>query len=433
MTVVVDGREIPVNGVKLQAVLAYLLVHRGTSVTTSAIVDELWPRNPSPTADNTVQTYVRQLRNLLEPDRPPGRRATVLRTVEGGYQLDIDADQLDSAVFEREVRTARQALHDSQPDRAAAVLRSALALWTGPAMAQLDQCATIALEAQRLTELRLTALELRCEADLRLGRHDEVVDELTELSRDNPLRENVAAQLVLALYRCGRQGEALAAYQATRTRLADELGIEPNTTLRQLHERILRQDPTLAPPRRVEAAPPVPAMATRRSGSNRVTVAAAAFVVAATAIALTWHQDRNDDASTFNEYDLAVSPGMGYDLDIPAGRPPDWHATNNPRSADYDHLDLYRTSARAPVDQVSGVDPGNTGDYNAVHVVDPADSARACQTMSSRGGGNAAVSQLSVGSKICISTHDQRWALLTVRRLPVGRASVLLLHITVLA
>src|SRR5207248_8309554 len=141
---------------------------------------------------------------------------------------------------------------------------------------------------------------------------------------------------------------------------------------------------------------------------------------------------RPEAPAIFNEYDLAVSPGIGYDLDIPVGQPSDWHSTNNPRSPDYNYLDLYRTSPKSPRDQLSGVDLNNTNEFNAVHRVNADDPATACRGLPTHGGGNAPLEFLSPGSKVCLRTHDARWAMLTITRMPADRTTVLLLHVTVL-
>jgi DNA-binding SARP family transcriptional activator len=448
MTLSRDGQLIPITGTKPRAVLAHLLIHRGKPVTAAALVDELWRDRPPATAGNTVQTYIRQLRNLLEPGRPAGRESQTLRTIPGGYILDIQSDELDSAIFERLLSQGRQALRDDKPEKARELLDTGLALWHGPPFAQLHEFPTAAHEASRLEQLRLDAIELRVEADLRLGRHAELVDELTELVQQHPLRDSLVGHLMLALYRCGRQSESLTAYETLRHRLNTELGADPHPSLRELHQQVLRQDPTLDPPPQHPTQQPTDnpttqphRTATRQTAGRRpATIATLTLIIAAAGILVSqgWTDIRGTPAAAppaptiFNEYDLAVSPGMGYDLDIPVGQPPDWHSTNNPRSPDYNYLDLYRTSPKSPRDQLSGVDLTNTNEFNAVHQINTDDPPTTCHTLPTHGGGNAPIEFLHSGSKVCIRTHDNRWAMLTITQTPTNRNTVLLLHVTVL-
>lgn len=453
LTISRGGRLVVIKGIKPRAVLAYLLIHRGKLVTTAALIDELWPNQRPAKASNVVQTYIRQLRNLLEPGHSAGRECVILRTITGGYQLDIPPDELDSAVFEQLLVQGRQALREDTPEKAGELLRTGLDLWHGPAFAELQEFATAAQEARRLDQLRLDATELRTQTDLQLGRHEEIIDELAELVRQHPLRDPLVGHLMLALYRCGRQSESLATYEATRKRLSEELGVDPPVSLQKLHQQVLRQDSALDQPRQhpaqrsAENAPrPANAEKARRRISLRATTAAALTLAVATAGIMIF-QDRTDSSSRppatpsvprspaptiFNEFILAVSPGMGYDLDIPDDRPSDWHSTNNPRSSDYNYLDLYRTSATAPRDQLSGVDLNNTNEFNVVQQVNNDDPATVCHSLATHGGGNAPLQLLGPGSKVCLRTHDDRWAMLTITRMPSDRAATLLLHVTVL-
>ncbi|GIF04191.1 AfsR/SARP family transcriptional regulator [Actinoplanes siamensis] len=444
LTVRQGGRDVVVRAAKARAVLAYLVVHRAELVTPEALGAEVWPGGPPASAANTLQTYVSQLRRLLEPDRRPGDRPRVLRTVPGGYLLDLPPDQLDSRRFEEAVRRGRAALEAQEHDKAADLLHAALGWWRGAAYGNVPGD-TAAREAARLEQCQLVATELRIDADLALGRHAELVAELDGLVLANPWREEWVAQLMLALYRSGRQADALGAYRAARTRLVEELGVEPGPRLHRLEQRILRQDPDLeiggAPPAsprspvtRPEARPAAPAPGARRRPWRWI--AAAAVLPIGVAAGLGAGDRAVPEAppvgGTFAEFDVAVRPGLGYDLDIPAGRPSDWHATNNPRSPDYDHLDLYRTSPDAPHDQISGVDLTNTDAFNAVHAVNPGDPPQVCRGLSRRGGGNVRLAGLAAGAEVCLRTHAGRWALLTVIRMPESRQAVLPLHVTVL-
>jgi DNA-binding SARP family transcriptional activator len=239
-----DGdREVRLRGGKERALLALLLVNANRTLALDGIVDELWGEDVPETAPKMVQIYVSHLRKALPPE--------MLHTRPPGYALVIEPDQLDLHRFEQLVAEARAALEEGRAEQAADSFRQALALWRGPALEEFASEPFAQPEAARLEELRINALEGRLEADLQRGRHDDVVAELEALVGRHPLREGLRRQHMLALYRAGRQAEALAAYQEARRALADELGIEPSPALRDLERRILQQDPTLSP-----AAPP---------------------------------------------------------------------------------------------------------------------------------------------------------------------------------
>lgn len=225
-----NGTQLQLGGPKQRAVLALLLLDAGRVVSTDRLIDLLWGEQPPPTASTSLQNFISQLRKLLGAD--------VLATKPPGYRLEIDPEQLDLERFRRLVEAAKQ----GPPDERAARLREALALWRGPALADLAFEAFAQNEIARLEELRLAALEEQIQADLDAGGHAELVGELESLVREHPLRERLRAQLMLALYRSGRQVEALQVYHDARRELVDELGIEPSSTLQQLHGAILRQD-----------------------------------------------------------------------------------------------------------------------------------------------------------------------------------------------
>ena len=193
----------------------------------------------------------------------------------GGYALAVDAERIDALRFERLVDEGRAALADDDPARAAELLRSALALWRGPALGDLAYERFAQDEVARLEELRLAAVEERIEADLRLGRHVELVAELEGLVREHPLRERLRAQHMLALYRSGRQADALESFRDARRSLVDELGLEPGRELRELEQAILAQDPALDPPR---GRAPRPPPARRRRGLALIAAGAALAV-----------------------------------------------------------------------------------------------------------------------------------------------------------
>jgi class 3 adenylate cyclase/predicted ATPase len=216
-------------------------------VATARLVDELWGERPPQTAVKSVQVFVSQLRKALGDG--------VLETRGAGYRLRVEPGTLDEQRFERLLDQGRQLLAGGDARRAAELLRQALALWRGPALADFEYEPFARNEIARLDELRLAALEQRLEADLALGRHAEVVGELQGLVNDHPLRETLRGLLMLALYRSGRQADALAAYQQGRAALVDELGLDPSPALQQLEKAILVQDPALE---LLAAASPLP-------------------------------------------------------------------------------------------------------------------------------------------------------------------------------
>jgi DNA-binding SARP family transcriptional activator len=464
LVIVRAGQDIQIGGAKARTVLAHLLLHARQLVTPTALIDELWREEPPVSATNTLQTYISHLRRLLEPSRQPGQEPQLLQTLPGGYRLDVQPQQLDSNLFEEAIRESRAALDAQEPNKAADRLRMGLELWHGPALADV-QGLTAEREASRLEELRHDALEMRIEADLALGRQAELIGELERLVSQHPWREQLTAHLMVALYRCQRQADALAVYRAARLRLVEELGVSPGPALQQLEERILRQDPDLdltptdnVSARRLNVVAPTSAeppaddrtAADARPRNRRrwvvAAIAAAASIAGLVAVGqgsapLAWWSDGRQppgrdvrSPGVFNEFDLAVDPGVGYDLDIPRGKRPDWHTTNNPRSPDYGYLDFYRTTPKSPDGpQISGVDLTNTNDFNVIHLVGPDDPPTICRLLSQQGGGRVKLADLRVGSKVCLRTHEQRWAMITVTRMPENPAAVLIIHVTVLS
>jgi len=243
LSVTLDGEPIALGGEKRRALLAALALEAGEIVTRDRLIDALWGEDPPDTARNTLQVYVSQVRKLL----PDG----LLETTANGYRLAVERDDVDLFEFERLTQAGRSALTIGDATGAAETLRAALDLWHGPAPTDLPHA-----ESLRLEELRLNAHEDRIDAELALGRHAQLVGELEALVAEQPLRERLRGQLMLALYRSGRQADALAVYQRARRTLVDELGIEPGESLRKLERAILAQDPSLnvhhdAAPRRL--------------------------------------------------------------------------------------------------------------------------------------------------------------------------------------
>ena len=254
-----DDRVAAVGAGKRLALLALLLVHRNELLPAERLIDELWGEAPPATAAKSLQVHVSQLRKALRAagDAANGDR---LVTRGHGYALRVEPDEVDSERFERSLREAQRSLAAGDARRACARLDEALALWRGDPLSDVAYEPFAQREIARLEELRVVALEVRLDAALALGRHGDAVGELEALVRAHPLRERFRAQLMLALYRCGRQADALAAYRDAGELLRDELGIEPGPELRELEGRILRQDPGLAAPRppAAEAAPSGP-------------------------------------------------------------------------------------------------------------------------------------------------------------------------------
>jgi YVTN family beta-propeller protein len=258
LEVVRDGVAIPLRRPRLRALLALLLLHANEVVSSDRLIDALWGDDPPRNAANALQTTISRLRKeLLDGNNGAGE---LIRTRPPGYVIEVAPDALDLTRFERLVQQGREELRTGRAEAASSVLRDALATWRGPALADVQYQGFLLRELERLEEERVAALELRIDADLACGRHTALVGELEALAAENPYRERLRGQLMLALYRSGRQAEALAAYQEGRCLLVDELGIEPSRALQELERSILRQDPRLesVPTDAVEGPPALP-------------------------------------------------------------------------------------------------------------------------------------------------------------------------------
>ncbi len=249
-----DGERLPLAAGKQRLLLAALALRADKVVSVDRLVDDLWGDAPPAQAEKTLRAHVSHLRALLEGD---GARA-VLTARRPGYVLEVEPDELDASRFLSIGREGRAALGRGDAARASALLTEALALWRGSVADGCELSADLAARCVVLDEERLAALEDRVDADLRLGRHSRVVAELEALVADYPLRERLRELHMLALYRSGRQAEALRAFQAARDTLVDELGIEPGTPLRDLEAAILRQDPSLDAPLPASSPPAQP-------------------------------------------------------------------------------------------------------------------------------------------------------------------------------
>ena len=242
------GEPVTLGGPKPRALLAMLALDPGRVVSVDGLVEALWPGDPPETAAHAVQVYVSQLRKALGP---------VIATRPPGYEVEVDPDRVDVHRFARLAQEGRAALVGGDPVAGEGALREALALWRGPALADFLYEPFAQTEIARLEELRTAVLEDRIDADLALGRHAELVSELEALVQAQPLRERPRGQLMLALYRSGRQADALAAYRAARETLVEELGIDPGPDLRELEAAILRQDDALLLEETRVARPPM--------------------------------------------------------------------------------------------------------------------------------------------------------------------------------
>ena len=237
-----DGRDVPITATRHRVILAALGLRAGETVSSDSLMDVLWGDRQPATARKAIQVYVSELRKLLEPDLAEPRH---LVSRPPGYCLAVAPDAVDVARFGRLWRSGREALGRGEIAAAQESLGAALELWRGHALADLEFEDAFGADVRRLEEMRIDCIEDRMDADLAAGLHTTVTAELERLVEEFPLRERLQGQLVLALYRSGRQADALAAYQAARTRLVDELGIDPSPDLASLERRILQQDPSL--------------------------------------------------------------------------------------------------------------------------------------------------------------------------------------------
>ena len=284
-----DGDRLALGGPKQRALLAILLLNAGQVVSRDRLIEELWADEPPAAARHALEVHVSRLRKALGAD---GSEGPALLTRSPGYVLNVEPGQLDLQRFERLLADGRQALADGDPARSARALRAAQGLWRGRPLADLEFEPFARVDIERREELRRVAMEERIEADLALGRHADLIAELEPLVSEHPLRERARGQLMLALYRCDRQAEALEAYRHGRRHLVEELALEPSPTLQRLQQAILCHDPGLdLTPFKPQAAPALaepgrvvlPTSSRRRFG--RRPVAATALAVAAVAAA----------------------------------------------------------------------------------------------------------------------------------------------------
>jgi DNA-binding SARP family transcriptional activator len=271
----IEGEAVALPAGKPRALLAVLLLNRNRVVSVSELVDDLWSEEPPDTAVKALQVYVSQLRKAIGAER--------VLTKAPGYSLRVDDGELDLDAFERLAHEGRERLATGDAEVAAGLLAQALELWRGPALAEFRSEPFARDAGARLEESQLAAVEDRIDAELALDRHDRLIPELEELVRRHPFRERPRGQLMLALYRAGRQADALDLYRRTRETLVEELGIEPGPALQELEQAILRQDRGLrAGPRPVT---PEPARAEPPRRRGRLVLVLGALVLVAAVVA----------------------------------------------------------------------------------------------------------------------------------------------------
>src|SRR5215471_2877810 len=326
----IDGAAIAIGGPRQRALLAMLLLSANQVVSRDRLIDELLNAAPSGSADRMLRVQVSRLRRALEAD---GDEPRVIRRAPG-YVLRVDAGELDLDLFEKLLAEGHRAFEDQNFEHASTVLREAEALWRGRPLADLEFEPFARIEIERLQELRLTACEERIDAELALGQHNILIAELEALVNEHPLRERLRGQLMLALYRSGRQADALETYRSGQALLSDELALEPSPALRQLERSILLQEPALELPAPTPAAPPETTQPTepepRRGllGSKRRRAGLAGLalaVIAAAALSVTLTLGSSPALSASADSAAEIDPGSGslrWDQALPSGTHP---------------------------------------------------------------------------------------------------------------
>lgn len=254
----VDGVSVVPTASKPRKMLAMLVLNAGHAVTTSALIDELWGQSPPRSAAPTLQTYALQLRRRVTDSlagHGPRTAKDMVVTTHGGYLLNVATDAVDAARYDLLAAEGHRAVNDGDYVEAARKLGAALSLWRGPALADVSCGSQLTIEMTRLEESRLSDLDLRIDADLRCGRHQQLLSELATLCARDPTMENFCAHYMLALYRSDRQWQALQLYRKQRDMFVNQLGVEPSRRLRVLHQAILKADPALDAPAFVFGGP----------------------------------------------------------------------------------------------------------------------------------------------------------------------------------
>lgn len=247
VTAHVNGRSIRPTAAKPRQILALLALYPRQVVSASTLIEELWADRPPRSARTTLQTYILQLRRLIGDALAAGDGAAkeVLVTEYGGYLLDVPPEAVDVHEYEHLAAAGQVARDVGDHESAARLLRSALAVWRGPALVDVPPGTTLGVEAVRLEESRLNTLECRIEVDLRAGKHHALLSELAVLTTRQPMHEDLCAHYMIALFRSGRRWQALKVFNGLRGALVDELGVEPSTRLQHLQRAILNSDPQL--------------------------------------------------------------------------------------------------------------------------------------------------------------------------------------------
>jgi YVTN family beta-propeller protein len=337
-----DGELLLLGGAKQRALLAVLLLHANEVVSRDVLIEDLWGGRGRPGSVHSLEVQVSRLRKVLRTSEDQR-----LVTQPTGYQLTVGADELDLLCFERLLNDGRSALGSGGAAEAARILREALSLWRGRAFEEFAYESFAQVEIERLEERRLEALEERIDADLALGHQADLVAELEALVRHHPLRERLRGQLMLALYRSGRQAEALTAYQNARRELVEELGIEPSHALRSLEQGILRQDAVLeAPPVQPRDAPVVQEeRLTDRRRLFLIALVLSGLAAAAVGVTLALLSGRETGLPSITADSVgAIDPNSGKIVaDTPVGqRPTDLAADGGVWAANFDSGTLSR-------------------------------------------------------------------------------------------
>jgi DNA-binding SARP family transcriptional activator len=248
LTAELNGRSVLPNAKKPKQILALLALYANQPLPVGILMEEIWSDRPPRTALGTLQTYILQLRRLIRPALPQERGEEahqVLRTLQGSYLLRLEPASVDSEEFGRLSDLGMRAYREGELEKSVSWFRAAQSLWRGPALVDIQLGGRLEIEASRLEESRVVALERRIHAELRLRRHFELLTELSALTRHHPLHEGVHAQAMVAFYRAGRPAVSLEFFQTLRGRLVEELGIEPSPRLHRLQQAVLRGDPRL--------------------------------------------------------------------------------------------------------------------------------------------------------------------------------------------
>lgn len=310
-----DGESLPLGGAKQRAVLAALLLRADEVVPIERLIDEVWGDDPPPSAAHSLESYVSRLRQLLN-----GHGPTLVRR-GAGYSLELHDGTLDARTF---LDVQQEAAAAEEPSRALELATAALAVWRGPALADVALASAGRAEAERFEELRLRAYEVRFDADLALGLHGQLIGEVQPLLAQNPYRERFVAQFMLALYRSGRHADALDVYERTRAALSEDFGLQPSLELQRLSGQIVRQDPGLRRPA-TALAPSEPQSTRRRARGLSRLVAVGASVAATMTFAATGSAPRAPEAK-------AVAPtAIATRVALVLPREPDTVTVDDPR------------------------------------------------------------------------------------------------------